>query len=1722
MEEDIDKESINNKFLKEKIVEKFLNIFVNSNENNQTLNNTNNNGTKLLWFFKKFFEELIIVLLICLALTKLNILSFIYFIYFAYLTSTKKTMLKFYILYCLLLLLIAIQSIIYVTNISEETSPRPKLNILNILSNKLNIPWYKNDLNIDKKYAFFYGFGINKTQNGLLLLEYIQVIALYIYLNFFSFSIYQDVKNRGEKELAQTKFNFKTVKLSTIDKENIKRIDKKLLNQYTECLKNFDVDIGGENFQNMIQIEKKLVININMEPINQTYDIMIYYKTINFALEEINKKNGNSFVPDPDYIKDIQEFIYIYLHIFFLLFIIIISIMIPGVISIFYLLICFYYFINSDKIYYGLKYGYPKQIKKLLRICLIFDLIIQLVYQIPYISSNENDIFYKIFNSLGFSKLLIYSDNKDVELASASIIEIIGKPLIYLIISLQTIIYNSNDFKRYYLIFLFKLDKELMRNGLANAYIFNNYRVNEFNNSVDLRIKNEINMEKIKTKVKEWSDQFKRERDNLFEGPKMEPLKYIKEKERKKEEEKKKEEPEKKKEKQSEKNDEIKNKEENIDNNDSNQEKKSEDNITGIKEEDIKSKDVTNFIKITQKKKRKIIPEKEIIERLTNILLNGILMKFYLWFNKNSIFFKAMNGHGKLNFEIESFIGTIITRSYLQNRILDTLKMLDLSDFDKDELEILEEFFYKFKNGKLGKELNKIKGEIEKEKINILDNSNDDNKIDEINTNINNNEENIINENNNSIINKIKSKKIDKKDVKYIIKKGDREININIMKFKQFYYLLDSKLFTFELNNSFIIKKIFSNLIAFIANNFDKLIYIIMIINHMVNCSILSMFYPISIFCFALLENPRPKKLYWQICLYYTISLLSIKFIVQLKIFNIINIHEQYSEFIQKLNNYKVGIKYFEAGFGLEFFKYVSLDTFILLLLALNKNILISSGIWDRREEEIENIFLGSERFTIFKDLPSIKEGDQDLIHEISSFFYKPYIFERILKYNKSKEKRDTSKDKKIKEKNEEEDRIKIIRQKRIEEMSKIFCYDNFRGLPKYDESSKNYFNKLFPKIRNEKPGSDYYPLLAISLAIIIIYILLFFTQMTQDKTFGPVNLDTTQFSGNMVLFLILHIAVLVYDRILYVSQNKNGLKYKYFIYRKNKRGIGLLIPKIIYNGIKNDYWIDKEKPFHFSPNLIEGLKNNNCNMFYIQTEKFNSPLLQKYILHLFTTFICHFFAFFYFPMTGNNNLSNTVYCSNENSDLCNDFTKNAFIIIFYILYIFYLYASSLQIRKGYYDIRRKSLFKKNTTITNYMYKIFNAIPFLPQLRNIIDWSCTSTCFDLFQWIKFESIYDSIFDAYTEEDENNENPTGEKIEKKKKIGIGGVLSFVLIFIIILPLILFSSLNPTNKLNNLTKGKLNIDLTFIYENDVELNYNLFENARAKTINDMFKNGDSDWVKYKYDKSVQTMNFNHEQIQIIKFSETSDRNWDLAEPHIKELKELLNITNNKGLQSIKLTIQSEFERALPAEAQTVIYNTDIEIFDSSKDDPYESEGARKIYDLRNALENCSDIYIEFEEGYSSPLRFTAGSEVTEIEDKTYIKKKNIQLGFQGCRKEQLILNNIINEENTYLKSYFTFKSKDPDEKDYSGVEFHPFNDLISETTLGYSVLTFYLTFVLVVGTYVADFLASEPSKIMYEDLPHPKSIVELCEGIKIARYSYDFKEEEHLYNVLIELI
>jgi len=97
-----------------------------------------------------------------------------------------------------------------------------------------------------------------------------------------------------------------------------------------------------------------------------------------------------------------------------------------------------------------------------------------------------------------------------------------------------------------------------------------------------------------------------------------------------------------------------------------------------------------------------------------------------------------------------------------------------------------------------------------------------------------------------------------------------------------------------------------------------------------------------------------------------------------------------------------------------------------------------------------------------------------------------------------------------------------------------------------------------------------------------------------------------------------------------------------------------------------------------------------------------------------------------------------------------------------------------------------------NSSINGTIYNSFKAIPFIYEIKLAIDWTFTKTCLDLFQWNKFESVYDIVYCTYCAMTAKNQQLVGQKIGKFLKIGMGGTLSFVLIFILVAPLMLFSS------------------------------------------------------------------------------------------------------------------------------------------------------------------------------------------------------------------------------------------------------------------------------------------------------------------------------------------
>ena len=85
----------------------------------------------------------------------------------------------------------------------------------------------------------------------------------------------------------------------------------------------------------------------------------------------------------------------------------------------------------------------------------------------------------------------------------------------------------------------------------------------------------------------------------------------------------------------------------------------------------------------------------------------------------------------------------------------------------------------------------------------------------------------------------------------------------------------------------------------------------------------------------------------------------------------------------------------------------------------------------------------------------------------------------------------------------------------------------------------------------------------------------------------------------------------------------------------------------------------------------------------------------------------------------------------------CNYFTKNGWLVFFYLLFLVYFVLSALQIKYGLSDLRRGSfMMDKFDPVSATVFRGFLAIPFLYELRTILDWTFTKTALDVFQWMK--------------------------------------------------------------------------------------------------------------------------------------------------------------------------------------------------------------------------------------------------------------------------------------------------------------------------------------------------------------------------------------------------
>ena len=173
-----------------------------------------------------------------------------------------------------------------------------------------------------------------------------------------------------------------------------------------------------------------------------------------------------------------------------------------------------------------------------------------------------------------------------------------------------------------------------------------------------------------------------------------------------------------------------------------------------------------------------------------------------------------------------------------------------------------------------------------------------------------------------------------------------------------------------------------------------------------------------------------------------------------------------------------------------------------------------------------------------------------------------------------------------------------------------------------------------------------------------------------------------------------------------------------------------------------------------------------------------------KYIYTLIIFALFCWFVFYLAPYKASLTLSASFY------------SPSPALIAFSFFYFIYFYLSALQVKYGYKEFKSfNSLMTRRGYVNYYMVSAYTAIPFLYEVKIIMDWTFSATSLTLFDWFRQFSIYLSSFSSKINYySATTTTVLGQTIPWYYKIM--GWSGFILILLIIFgPMILFSGLNP---------------------------------------------------------------------------------------------------------------------------------------------------------------------------------------------------------------------------------------------------------------------------------------------------------------------------------------
>ena len=151
-----------------------------------------------------------------------------------------------------------------------------------------------------------------------------------------------------------------------------------------------------------------------------------------------------------------------------------------------------------------------------------------------------------------------------------------------------------------------------------------------------------------------------------------------------------------------------------------------------------------------------------------------------------------------------------------------------------------------------------------------------------------------------------------------------------------------------------MIFNIFKTFVYWLISHTSTIAYLFMFLNWMLTGNLISLFYPLSVLLYAIIEDPRPRSGYWNFVLIYAEIVIMLKFIIQQ---NALTFLIPGSYFVEIFDKYKIGFRVFDKKeYAQGLFSFIIWDILVALFVLLHQHCLVLIGLWKKREWDIETL----------------------------------------------------------------------------------------------------------------------------------------------------------------------------------------------------------------------------------------------------------------------------------------------------------------------------------------------------------------------------------------------------------------------------------------------------------------------------------------------------------------------------------------------------------------------------------------------------------------------------------------------------------------------------------------------------------------------------------------------------------------------------------------------